>query len=345
MKWFWSILFVVIPIGMQAQFLFKGEVSKEFYGQQVYLSLVEDYRKVSRVYLDQIIQRTKADSLGNFSFNGNQLPETNRIYRIHVDGCDENTSDQNHFLRECSATQSMLFIARNHDTVVVPLDKYDQAFCEITSTNTKSGHLLEIEALKEEMILDLIDSESETARLLLLDRWFKTFQDYSKSSKEPLVELYAYNFLSDRSSETHYHYLKDLSSNSYYTELASQLIEKYPKVPFTAKFQQELFADRALIENAGASDTTFKISTWLPALSILVLSGLFFMYYTKKKSMVLPQELNNLSPQEQKIYAAIKEGKTNKEIASGLFISLSTVKTHINNIYKKLGVTSRDELT
>ena len=36
--------------------------------------------------------------------------------------------------------------------------------------------------------------------------------------------------------------------------------------------------------------------------------------------------------------------KTNKEIASELFISLSTVKTHINNLNKKLNVTSRKEL-
>ena len=36
--------------------------------------------------------------------------------------------------------------------------------------------------------------------------------------------------------------------------------------------------------------------------------------------------------------------KTNKEIGSELFISVSTVKTHINNLYKKLNVTSRDEV-
>ena len=38
------------------------------------------------------------------------------------------------------------------------------------------------------------------------------------------------------------------------------------------------------------------------------------------------------------------ENKTNKEIASALFVSVSTIKTHINNLYKKLEVTSREEV-
>jgi DNA-binding CsgD family transcriptional regulator len=38
------------------------------------------------------------------------------------------------------------------------------------------------------------------------------------------------------------------------------------------------------------------------------------------------------------------EKKSNKEIASELFISHNTVKTHINNIYKKLAISNREEL-
>jgi DNA-binding CsgD family transcriptional regulator len=37
------------------------------------------------------------------------------------------------------------------------------------------------------------------------------------------------------------------------------------------------------------------------------------------------------------------ENKTNKEIASELFISLNTVKTHIRNLYAKLEVSNRGE--
>ncbi len=55
-------------------------------------------------------------------------------------------------------------------------------------------------------------------------------------------------------------------------------------------------------------------------------------------------ERNLLTPKEKQILELIKQGKTNKEIASELFISVSTVKTHINNIFKKEKVSKRDEL-
>ncbi|MNC83702.1 Transcriptional regulatory protein LiaR [compost metagenome] len=35
-------------------------------------------------------------------------------------------------------------------------------------------------------------------------------------------------------------------------------------------------------------------------------------------------------------------GQTNQQIADALFISLSTVKTHINHLFRKLDVVDRD---
>jgi LuxR family maltose regulon positive regulatory protein len=48
-----------------------------------------------------------------------------------------------------------------------------------------------------------------------------------------------------------------------------------------------------------------------------------------------------LSERELEVLALIAAGKSNGEIASSLFVSLSTVKTHINNLYRKLGARSR----
>ncbi|MBU0473317.1 MAG: helix-turn-helix transcriptional regulator [Bacteroidetes bacterium] len=50
-----------------------------------------------------------------------------------------------------------------------------------------------------------------------------------------------------------------------------------------------------------------------------------------------------LSQREIGVLELINNGLSNKEIADKLFISLSTVKTHINNIYKILDVKSRRE--
>jgi len=51
-----------------------------------------------------------------------------------------------------------------------------------------------------------------------------------------------------------------------------------------------------------------------------------------------------LTSREIEIIAAIKQGSSNREIASQLAISEETVKRHLSNIYGKLGVSSRLEL-
>lgn len=53
--------------------------------------------------------------------------------------------------------------------------------------------------------------------------------------------------------------------------------------------------------------------------------------------------LPKLSEREREVLQKIGEGKPNKQIADELFISLSTVKTHINNIYRVLKVSNRKE--
>jgi LuxR family maltose regulon positive regulatory protein len=50
-----------------------------------------------------------------------------------------------------------------------------------------------------------------------------------------------------------------------------------------------------------------------------------------------------LSERELEVLALVAAGKANVEIATSLFVSLSTVKTHINNLYRKLGVSSRTQ--
>jgi LuxR family transcriptional regulator, maltose regulon positive regulatory protein len=50
-----------------------------------------------------------------------------------------------------------------------------------------------------------------------------------------------------------------------------------------------------------------------------------------------------LSERELEVLQLIAAGKSNRRIASELFVSVGTVKTHLNNLYRKLDAHSRTE--
>jgi len=52
---------------------------------------------------------------------------------------------------------------------------------------------------------------------------------------------------------------------------------------------------------------------------------------------------DQFSERERKVIEALLQGKSNKQIAVALGLSLRTVEFHLSNIYKKLGVASRTE--
>lgn len=52
---------------------------------------------------------------------------------------------------------------------------------------------------------------------------------------------------------------------------------------------------------------------------------------------------DRLSAREREVYELLIEGRTNKEIATALFISEVTVKVHVRHILQKLGVRTRTE--
>ncbi|BAK76266.1 nitrate/nitrite response regulator NarL [Pseudogulbenkiania sp. NH8B] len=53
------------------------------------------------------------------------------------------------------------------------------------------------------------------------------------------------------------------------------------------------------------------------------------------------QELEKLTPREREILGFLAQGQSNKEIARTLDLAESTVKIHVQNILKKLGLSSR----
>ncbi|MCR9227020.1 MAG: LuxR C-terminal-related transcriptional regulator, partial [Flavobacteriaceae bacterium] len=132
---------------------------------------------------------------------------------------------------------------------------------------------------------------------------------------------------------------RDIAENPLYYSGLLQKLKASDIAPSEYLFLEEKLA----YINQGAVTEKLKWSTWLNAaliVLIVILAYLFLRQRNGQSNPILPE----LSKQETLVRNLILQGKSNKEIATELFISLSTVKSHITNIYSKLNVTNRREL-
>ena len=136
----------------------------------------------------------------------------------------------------------------------------------------------------------------------------------------------------------------------------------------TAKHKQKLLIALSIFFALCSIGFSFEGTTsfWFwqkyPIIPILLLLFVFFgikywlkLEIEKQRQQILSEYVKNienkekanfkdlLSPREVEVLELINVGLSNKEISEKLFVSLSTVKTHINNIFKILEVKSRRE--
>lgn len=94
-----------------------------------------------------------------------------------------------------------------------------------------------------------------------------------------------------------------------------------------------------------AIDEVANGKIYLPA----TLSSRFFEYFQKsfkEETQVISDEenlLNYLTQREEEVLDLLTQGITYKGVAQKLFISETTVKTHVNNIFQKLQVNDRTQ--
>lgn len=82
----------------------------------------------------------------------------------------------------------------------------------------------------------------------------------------------------------------------------------------------------------------------------VILTSVFVRYLLKPEEEledgVSPEfcEAHGITKREAEVIALVAEGLSNKQIAERLFVSLATARTHVYNIFRKTGATSRVDL-
>ncbi|WP_305070345.1 MULTISPECIES: response regulator transcription factor [unclassified Flagellimonas] len=252
---------------------------------------------------------------GSFAFNKKYISDSDHLYRLSIDRIKKVMND--------SIKTEVDFIHSN--TGFIRFKKSKALFTSFTTTNKAQ---LEWEKLQqfEADLSGQYNSEDES---------IASHKGFVKDSLQILlVKLIGIKQLENKKLLD-----KDIAENElYYLSLLSELKES------DLNPSSYLFLEKKLAYlNNVALEKELQQSRWMNLglfVLVLVLGFVTLRVKRKKQTVVVP----DLSKQETTIQNLILQGKSNKEIANELFISLSTVKTHITNIYNKLNVANRQEL-
>ncbi len=338
-----NCLLLLLCFQTQAQFQFSGKVNNDYTNAIAYLSVIDNYNKTNLFLVEHILQECHIDSLGTFNFYGDFLKKENKIYNIHIDNCKNEITDYKHMINHCDDSLSILFIANNTDTVYFPLNELSQALCSISEGKLHTKAIRKIDSLQETLLNNLRYNRNDIQRKITYQNSFNELQKFSKTFKEPIAELYAFQLYAKNNSIYNSYYLNDLKKSDYYLNLLNRLEKKQPNTTYTLQFKHDLLQNKYPLLNKPKKDNSFFVYFFAGLLFISLL--LNFILYRKQKTVTI-KKINYkdvLTPQEQKVLKNIHLKLSNKEIANTLFISISTVKTHINSIYSKLNISSRKE--
>lgn len=283
---------------------------------KISLKDIPDYEKAIKITSSTI------DEKGFFEFKRSLIDKKEAVYRVYVNRFEKALND--------TLQVDKLFLFSKEDTLV--FKKTDSPFSEYSNTNDSDTEWQRLRIF--EARLKKPESIKEDS---LSDAYFSSLKSYTKDSLQILVV----KLISIRQLDNQDLLGKDILKNKdYYIELLSELkksgIER---------------SDYLFLENKLAfliteeAERKYQSSIIIIVFLILAVIGLFaFILKMRNKESQSSFNEDDLSKQERNIRYLILEGKSNKEIANELFISLSTVKSHISNIYSKLRVSDRREL-
>ena len=331
------IVYFVLSNFCHGQYSISGYLDTSAKNKRVYLSLLR-YNEQYKIAKEQVLMSTLTDSLGYFSFEGKLLSDNHAFYRIHS-RVDESKSLIQFIYRE-EFRNFHNFVFSNTDTIVFRKNNKFW-FSSNTNTNPIDRQWQEFNNYSVQLSRELLSVTD--------------FKQKNQSSTQMLSELKAYANGNDIHplvtlvllSNVEEGVLKDdFKINPEFYELLQDSLNGYYNNTGYAKQFNELITDFSKTETQLELKFYRLMAYTLGAISFILCLGVVFLFVKlkQKKNEDMPQENINLTNQEERISELMIQDKTNKEIATELFISLSTVKTHIRNIYAKLEVSNRQEL-
>ncbi len=291
------------------------------------------------------ISQTLINPDGTFTFQNITLPPDLRFYRFYM------LKDRNSFI-ELSSPNDRFFthLLLNDSSNITFNAVTDSLEFRIESVSGETNQRLlyfqnNFYDKKKRFNGDISKAQKEFLSINL-ENYIRQFVD---TCSNPLVGLFALYQIEDKETDF-------LRNSDFYFSFQKKLEHQFPSSVYTEKYDSllnDLVGFRKMVcEIPGVipkwKDRLLIVETIV--LFVFLLTIIFLWVKQKKleknqKIKYLPEKenLKKLTTKEREILELLSLGRSNKEIASELFIELSTVKSHLGRIYKQLNVTGRQE--
>jgi DNA-binding CsgD family transcriptional regulator len=183
-------------------------------------------------------------------------------------------------------------------------------------------------------------------KTFLFDRW-KGERDFTERDRAVLDILQAHLGRLWRAGETRRRLqaaMDCLDSASEQDTRGFVLLRSDGRIDFASPPARRLVRDYAGATRGGALPAA--LAQWLESGSqkLTLQAGARRLSVRRSGSALLLEEMRDsldLTPRETQILSWVARGKTNREVAETLWIAPSTVRKHLDNVYAKLGVSTR----
>ena len=330
--------FIIFLLGnyCYGQYSISGYLDTPEKNKRVYLCLLK-FNELNSIGPDQLLTSTVTDSLGYFSFEGSLLSDKHALYRIYANLDEDVEGVQKYDMEDFKNFHNFIF--SNKDTIVFERNSKFW-FSSNRNTNPIDKEWNAYGSYTDKLRQEFADFNYQNINNQTTEQYLRELKSFVIEKKtHPLTTLILLGSLPKNA------FKKDLNDEpEFYVQLLGQLNNYYDNSFYAQQYKS--FLDD-LYKSETREELAFfqKLSYGLAILSLLFFASIVFLVLKLKQARTTQQTPVDfsLTTQEEKVAELMIADKTNKEIATELFISLNTVKTHVRNLYAKLEVGNRTE--
>lgn len=323
------LVLAALPHKLSGQYVVEGRCPSLAATHHVYFSILERWDDFNAISTEMIIKGARLDSTGYFRFEGNEISARQGFYRIHF-APKTSTAVALNSLPE--NRKHIHFLLTNSDSIYFDISdhRFITKFLTIESTIPLNTDVMKVERKLDSLYHIESNAQSQTHERMMSEKKMALVQQTFDRGGNAMIQLLAIataNLPFEGHEDLYRQLLEDLAEGDY----QKSYLQTFKSFVGSKDYSRMRVRNRWL--------------KWVLLLSVL-LNLLFIARWLrqsnkKRKTESTLPNLSLLTSKEQQVLGLIATHKTNKEIGAELFISDATVKTHINNIYRKTGVKSR----